>query len=109
MGWFDPAPGRNGNDRETTSADGTRIPQRVRGAQLPDLGPVPADESAFDAPDPDQVLSQLSALASGVEAARAVEHDKEVPDVRRRPRPASDSARQPGSGRPNRFDPREMP
>ena len=109
MGWFDPAPGRNGNDREMTAADGVRIPQRVRGAQLPDLGPVPADESAFDAPDPDQVLSQLSALASGVEAARAVEHDAEVSDVRRRSRPASDSARQPGSGRPNRFDPREMP
>ena len=107
LGWFDPAPGRHGDDRAMTASDGGQIPQRVRGAQLPDLGPTAAGAPAFDAPDPSQVLSQLSALASGVEAARAREHDTVLPGTPTRSRPSSGLAWQPSSDQPHHYDPRE--
>ena len=105
--WSDPARGRHRDDRAVTPQDGAHIPQRVRGAQLPDLGPGPTDAPAFDAPDPNQVLSQLSALASGIEAARAGENDTGRPDAALRPEPESDLARQTSADRPHRFDPKE--
>ena len=58
--------GRTG-DRATNP---DRIPRRVRGAQLPDLGDARSGQR-FVAPDPDQVRRQLSALHTGVERAQA--------------------------------------
>ena len=59
---FAPAP------RPAVDDDG--IPRRVRGAQLPDLGPGHDGGPAFAAPDPEQVRGRLSALISGVEHGR---------------------------------------
>ncbi len=55
--------------RHRQTEDG--IPQRVRGAQLPDLGPGVDDGPAFAPPDPELARGRLSALISGVESGRA--------------------------------------
>jgi len=57
--------------RGAETVRGTDIPQRVRGAQLPDLGPGAGSGPAFAAPDPEQVRGRLSALINGVENGRA--------------------------------------
>ena len=58
-----------GRRRPVVDDDG--IPRRVRGAQLPDLGPAVDDGPAFAPPDPELVRGRLSALISGVEHGRA--------------------------------------
>ncbi len=57
--------------RGAETVRGTDIPRRVRGAQLPDLGPGADPGPAFAAPDPEQVRGRLSALINGVENGRA--------------------------------------
>ncbi len=58
-------------DADPEPVDDTVIPRRVRGAQLPDTDDVGWSEAAQAAPEPAHVRSQLTALAAGVESARA--------------------------------------
>jgi signal transduction histidine kinase len=45
------------------------VPRRVRGAQLPDLGPT-GDDSSYAAPDPRRIRGRLHSLQAGLTAAR---------------------------------------
>ena len=45
------------------------VPRRVRGAQLPDLGPT-GDDTGYAAPDPRRIRGRLHSLQAGLTAAR---------------------------------------
>ncbi len=70
-----------------TTASG--VPRRVRGAQLPDLGPTP-DDSGYAAPDPRRIRGRLHSLQAGLTAAR-------TSDIPPAPRPHP-PARNPNTG-----------
>lgn len=90
---FTPPPAQPSQEqpRGAETVRGADIPRRVRGAQLPDLGPGAGSGPAFAAPDPEQVRGRLSALINGVEDGRAYDIGSEpvapphrLPDQRSR-------------------------
>lgn len=65
-----------------TTASG--VPRRVRGAQLPDLGPT-GDATGYAAPDPRRIRGRLHSLQAGLTAART----SDIPPAPRPHPPAS--------------------
>ncbi len=65
-----------------TTASG--VPRRVRGAQLPDLGPT-GDDTGYAAPDPRRIRGRLHSLQAGLTAART----SDIPPAPRPHPPAS--------------------